>query len=95
MVTRGRQVTIGSAFAVHDVQLGGGMKLARRHPPAGAPSQPAPADEEAADRALSPQQQRSRKARSLALGVVLAALAALFYVVTIVKLGAGILVRPL
>lgn len=44
---------------------------------------------------LTPEQQRRRRARSIAIAVALAALAALFYVVTIVKLGPGVLNRPL
>jgi hypothetical protein len=44
---------------------------------------------------LTDEQKRRRRARSIAIGVTLGALALLFYVVTIVKLGPGVLVRPL
>lgn len=44
--------------------------------------------------ALTEQQKRSRRARSIAIAVVLAALVILFYVVTLVK-GPGIMNRPL
>ncbi len=44
---------------------------------------------------LSPEEQRRRRARSVALGLVLAGLVLLFYVVTIAKLGPGVLNRPL
>jgi hypothetical protein len=41
------------------------------------------------------EEQRRRRARSIAIGVALAALALLFYVVTIFKLGPGVMRRPL
>ncbi|MFG1478138.1 hypothetical protein V5F53_05655 [Xanthobacter sp. V4C-4] len=44
---------------------------------------------------LTPEQQRRRRARSVAIALVLGALALLFYAVTIVKLGPGVLSRPL
>ncbi|MBX6425362.1 MAG: hypothetical protein IRZ09_05490 [Variibacter sp.] len=44
---------------------------------------------------LTEEQKRRRRARSIATALVLAALALLFYVVTIVKLGPGVLNRPL
>ncbi len=44
---------------------------------------------------LTPAQQRTRRARSLALALLLAGFAILFYLVTIVKLGPGVLNRPL
>lgn len=44
---------------------------------------------------LSAEQKRSRRARSIALGLCLGTLVLLVYVVTIVKLGPGILNRPL
>jgi len=44
---------------------------------------------------LTEQQKKARRSRSLALGVVLALLAVLFYVVTIIKVGPGIFDRPL
>jgi hypothetical protein len=43
---------------------------------------------------LTDQQQRARRARSVAIGLALAALALLFYIVTLVK-GPGVLERPL
>lgn len=44
---------------------------------------------------LTEEQKRRRRMRSIAIGLVLAALVVLFYVVTIVKLGPGVLDRPL
>jgi hypothetical protein len=44
---------------------------------------------------LTDEQRRRRRARSIALGIVLAALAILFYVVTVVKLGPNVLNRPI
>jgi hypothetical protein len=44
---------------------------------------------------LTPEQVRRRKARSVAIAVSLAVLVGLFYAVTIAKLGANILDRPL
>lgn len=44
---------------------------------------------------LTPEQQRTRRARSIALALVLAGFAILFYLVTIVKLGPGVMNRPL
>jgi hypothetical protein len=44
---------------------------------------------------LSPAQQKSRRARNIAIGLALGLFALLFYVVTIVKLGPGVLNRPL
>jgi hypothetical protein len=44
---------------------------------------------------LSQEQKRRRRARSIALGVTLGALVLLVYIVTIVKLGPGVLNRPL
>lgn len=41
------------------------------------------------------EQRRRRRGRSIAIAVALAALVVLFYLVTIVKLGPGILDRPL
>lgn len=41
------------------------------------------------------EQKRRQRARSVAIALVLGALVLLFYVVTIVKLGPGILTRPL
>ncbi len=42
---------------------------------------------------LTPQQERNRRLRNIAIGVCIGLLAALFYAVTIVKLGPGVL-RP-
>ena len=47
------------------------------------------------DLARTPAQQKSRRARNIAIGLALGLFALLFYVVTIVKLGPGVLNRPL
>jgi hypothetical protein len=44
---------------------------------------------------LTEEQKRRRRARSIAIAIALGALVLLFYVVTIVKLGPGVLQRPL
>jgi hypothetical protein len=44
---------------------------------------------------LSPEQRRRRRVRSIVLALVLAALALLFYAVTVVKLGPNVLNRPI
>ncbi|WP_428688148.1 hypothetical protein [Roseibium sp.] len=44
---------------------------------------------------LTEEQKKKRRSRSIAIAAVLGALVLLFYVVTIVKLGPGILNRPL
>jgi hypothetical protein len=44
---------------------------------------------------LTPEQKRRQRARSVAIGLALGALVLLFYAVTIVKLGPGVLNRPL
>ena len=44
---------------------------------------------------LTEEQRRRRRARSIALALVLAGLALLFYIVTIVKIGPAIISRPL
>lgn len=44
---------------------------------------------------LTEEQQKRRKARSRAIALTLAGLVLLFYVVTIVKLGPGVLQRPI
>lgn len=44
---------------------------------------------------LSEEQKRRRRARSIAIALVLGTLVLLFYLVTIVKLGPGVLKRPL
>jgi hypothetical protein len=42
---------------------------------------------------LTPEQEKSRRARNIAIGLAVGAFIALFYVVTIVKLGAAV-TRP-
>ena len=44
---------------------------------------------------LTPEQRRLRKARSIAIALALAAMVGLIYWVTIVRLGANVLNRPL
>ena len=44
---------------------------------------------------LTEAQKRARRSRSIAIAVALAALVVVFYVLTIVKFGPAILVRPL
>jgi hypothetical protein len=44
---------------------------------------------------LTEEQKRRRRHRSIAIAIVLGALVALFYIVTIVKLGPGAVRRPL
>ena len=44
---------------------------------------------------LTPEQLRRRKARSVAIAISLAVLVGLFYAITIAKLGANVLNRPL
>ncbi|HEY0439865.1 MAG TPA: CoxF protein [Xanthobacteraceae bacterium] len=44
---------------------------------------------------LTAEQKRRRRARSIAIALALGALVALFYVVTIVKLGPNVLNRPM
>jgi hypothetical protein len=46
-------------------------------------------------RALTPEELKRRRSRSIAIAAALAALALLFYVVTIAKMGPQILNRPL
>jgi hypothetical protein len=43
---------------------------------------------------LTEEQKRRRRARSIAIALALGALVLLFYVVTIVKLGPGVVQRP-
>ena len=45
--------------------------------------------------ALTEAQQRSRRLRSIAIALVIGGLVVLFYVMTIAKLGAGFLTRPI
>lgn len=42
---------------------------------------------------LTEAQKKARRSRSIALGIVLAALVIIFYVVTIVKIGPGVMDR--
>ena len=51
-----------------------------------APSQPG--------RRLTPEEAKSRRARNIAIAIGIGFLIVLFYVVTIVKLGVGVVVRP-
>jgi len=44
---------------------------------------------------LTEEQKRRRRARSIAIALALAALVGLVYIVTIVKLGPGVLNRPM
>ena len=44
---------------------------------------------------LTEEQKRRRRARSIAIALALVALVVLFYVVTLVKLGPGVMKRPL
>lgn len=44
---------------------------------------------------LTEEQKKRRRARNVAIGLAVGALVVLFYVVTIVKLGPGVLNRPL
>jgi hypothetical protein len=44
---------------------------------------------------LTEEQRRRRRARSIAIALILAALALLFYAVTIVKLGPAVMNRPI
>ena len=52
-----------------------------------APKRPIPA--------LTPEQAKSRRARNIAIGLAIGFMVALFYAVTIVKLGPGVLNRPM
>lgn len=51
------------------------------------------ADEEGVK--LTEEQTRRRRRRSIAIGLALAALVVLFYVLTVAKLGPGVVERPL
>jgi len=54
-----------------------------------------PAAEDADGVVLTPEQQRSRRARNIAIGITVALLAALFYAVTLVKLGGAVANRQI
>lgn len=58
----------------------------------GSPDMPEARDDAATAAAL---RERRRRARSVAIALALAALVILFYLVTIVKLGPGVMERPL
>lgn len=58
----------------------------------GSPDMPETRDDAATKAAL---RERQRRARSIAIAIALAALVVLFYLVTIVKLGPGVMERPL
>jgi hypothetical protein len=47
-----------------------------------------------AGRRLTPEEAKSRRARNIAIAIGIGCLIVLFYVVTIVKLGVGVVVRP-
>jgi hypothetical protein len=53
------------------------------------------ADQPVETPASAPSQDEIRRKRSVALGLVLAAIAVLFFVVTLAKLGGNVLNRPL
>jgi hypothetical protein len=44
---------------------------------------------------LTAEQKKRQRARSIAIGLTLGGLVLLFYIVTIVKLGPGVLTRPM
>ena len=44
---------------------------------------------------LTPEQEKSRRQRNIAIGLVVGALVVIFYAVTIVKLGPGVLKPPI
>jgi hypothetical protein len=60
-------------------------------------NEPAKRDPSAADPGmiLTPEQAKSRRARNIAIACCVGVLVLLFYAMTIVKLGPGILERPL
>jgi hypothetical protein len=49
----------------------------------------------AALRAMTHEEAKSRRARNVAIGIAVGLLVLLFYVVTVAKLGVGVLDRPL
>jgi len=53
------------------------------------------ADDDSPPRGLTEAERRRRRSRSIAIALALGALVVLFYLVTIVKLGPGVMVRPL
>jgi hypothetical protein len=44
---------------------------------------------------LTDDQQKRRRARNIAIGLTLAAMVVMFYVITVVKLGVNVMDRPL
>lgn len=44
---------------------------------------------------LTPEQQKARRQRNIAIGLAIACFVLLFYIVTIAKLGPGVLNRPM
>ncbi len=53
------------------------------------------ADKDCSGIALTPEQQKSRRQRNVAIGLAVGFFVLLFYVVTIAKLGPGVLSRPM
>jgi len=43
---------------------------------------------------LTPEQQKRRSQRNIAIGLAVAALVAIFYALTLVKLGSNVFIRP-
>jgi hypothetical protein len=43
---------------------------------------------------LTPEQQKRRRQRNVAIGLAVAALVAIFYAITIVRLGPNVFIRP-
>lgn len=54
-----------------------------------------PEDSPAEGIVLTEEQKRRRRRRSIAIGLALAGLVVLFYLVTLVRLGPGVLQRPI
>lgn len=54
-----------------------------------------PPDQQPRAPLLTPEQIKSRRARNVAIGLSIAALCVIFYAVTVVKLGPGILHKPM
>lgn len=53
-----------------------------------------PKDGRGPDRPLTPEEAKSRRSRNVAIALGIGFLIVLFYVVTIAKLGVGVVVRP-
>jgi hypothetical protein len=43
---------------------------------------------------LTPEQEKRRRQRNIAIGLTVAALVAIFYAITIVRLGSNVFIRP-